>query len=200
MAGVSLPLAFGSLVAGAVIIDYGGKAVAQAFASGGPSASATGSGNPKVTGNFPPSVNPTPGLQTSRLDQGIDGTGTTFLAPWDGKVVVSNAHSTGWDGGGYIAIQSTQNPSFVYYVAEGVSPIVRLGQMVTAGQKIAVPVTNPYNGIVGNIEQGRANPANPGNPLAQSVSDAAGMVFDFYHWFLSLGGAPSTDTSSAGHA
>lgn len=199
MAGESLALAFGSLMAGAVVVDYGVKSMRTAFstpvsASGGPSQAS------KSVKGFPTGVDPLPGAVGSRLDQGIDGTGSTFLSPWAGKVVWSTPSDPGWDGGGYVAIQSSQNPSFVYYVAEGITPIVHLGEEVTAGQRIAQPVSNPYNGIVGNFEAGRANPAAPQQPLAQVVSDPATMVLEFYHWLLDLGGPHATSTSLAGHS
>jgi biotin carboxyl carrier protein len=136
----------------------------------------------------------------SRLDQGIDATGKTFLSPWAGTVVRANAKDSGWRGGGYIAVQSTDDPSKVAYFAEGITPIVKLGQIVTAGQRIGLPVSNPYNGIVGNIEFGPANPSSPGQPLAQVSNNARQMVLDFYGWLESVGGPKATSTSNAGAA
>ena len=201
MAGASLPLAFGALVAGAIVIDYGVKAIRPAFANSGSSASdSVLSGAAKAVAGFPASVNPLPGATGSRLDQGIDATGKKFLSPWTGTVEVSNARDSGWRGGGYVAVRSSDDPSQVYYLAEGITPIVRVGQRVTAGQSIALPVANPYNGIIGNIEAGLANPHNPRQPLAQVVKDSAGMVQTFYAWLEGLGGPKATSTAMAGRA
>jgi hypothetical protein len=152
-------------------------------------------------GGFPAAVNPVPGAVGSRLDQGFDATGHTFLSPWTGTVVVSQATSPGWAGGGYLAIQSNQDPSKVYYLAEGILPSVQAGEQVTAGQTIATPAINPYNGIEGNVEFGLANPQSPGQPLAQTLgSKAASMVEQFASWIESLGGPHPTSTSNAGSA
>jgi hypothetical protein len=77
---------------------------------------------------------------------------------------------------------------------------VKVGDTVMAGQTIAQPATNPYNGIVGNFEIGWANPASPGQPLAQVASDPKQVALDFYGWLRSLGGPAATSTSGAGYA
>lgn len=196
---INMALLFGALVAGAVIIDYGVKSAKGALnSSAAAPGSDTGAQTPTSSGGFPKSVNPVPGAAVSRLDQGIDATAKTFVSPWAGKVVYATANDPGWKGGGYVAVQSTENPNFVYYLAEGITNVVKVGDMVTAGQTIAYPVANPYNGIVGNVEFGRANPASPGQPLAQVTSNAKQMVLDFSSWFQSLGGAAPTSTSNAG--
>lgn len=211
----NLPLAFGELLAGGVLMVAGatgtsiastveGKVTMHPFpnpfggsGSGGP---AQGSGNPMKIGSFPASVNPVPGATGSRLDQGMDGTSSTFLSPWAGKVVYSSSNDPGWAGGGYVAVQSSADPSKVFYAAEGLTPTVQVGQTVAAGQKIADPATNPYNGIVGNFEIGLANPSSPGQPLAQVISNASAMVLTFYHWLRQLGGPQATSTGLAGSA
>jgi murein DD-endopeptidase MepM/ murein hydrolase activator NlpD len=177
-------------------------ATAQASSAG----SATGSGASASGGaivNDPklgPTTNPVPGATGGRLDQGMDGTTHTFVAPFNGKVVFSEANDSGWAGGGYVAIQSAQDPNYVYYAAEGLTPTVQVGQTVTAGQQIATPRSNPYNGTVGNFEIGRANPASPGQPLAQVISNPSQMVFEFYNWLKSLGVPAASSTSNAGSA
>jgi len=144
-------------------------------------------------------VNPVPGATGSRLDQGMDLTSNNFLAPYDGTVVYSSQFDPGWNGGGYIAIADAFDPSFVTYFAEGISPTVFKGQTVKAGQRIGVPVRNPYNWIVGNIEIGLANPDSPGQPLAQVVPNPRQVVLGFYNWLRNLGGPVSTNTSGAGY-
>jgi hypothetical protein len=46
--------------------------------------------------------------------------------------------------------------------------------VVPAGTQIAAPVSSPYNGIVGNIEAGWADPNVLGRPLAQSLEGYSG--------------------------
>ena len=219
----SLPIVFGALLAGAVILDKGAKEVVKAFGGGTASAS-TGTGGgagspvgmlpspakgsnahdlvPVKIGNFPTAVNPFPGASGSggRLDQGIDVTGSVFQSPWAGKVVASLARDPGWDNGGYVAVQSHEDPSHVFYFAEGIAPSVRVGQDVNAGDIVGYPVSNPYNQIVGSIEAGLANPNAPRQPLAQVIAAPAKMVDDMYKWLTALGGAQVSSLSSAGHA
>lgn len=199
MAG-NMAFAFGALVAGGVVIDYGVKSFKAATASTGSSTGGGSTALSKGSGGFPAAVDPLPGAIGTRLDQGIDATGHQFLSPWAGKVVYSSASDAGWNGGGYVAVQSTTDASKVFYIAEGIVPTVKVGDTVTAGQSIAVPAINPYNGIFGNIEAGLANPANPGQPLAQVVSNAKAMVDGFYSWITSLGGPSTSNVSGAGHA
>jgi murein DD-endopeptidase MepM/ murein hydrolase activator NlpD len=177
-------------------------ATAQASSAGTPTATAASAPAGAIVNDpkLGPTTNPVPGATGGRLDQGMDGTTQTFVAPFNGKVVFSEANDSGWAGGGYVAIQSAQNPSYVYYAAEGLTPTVQVGQTVTAGQQIATPRSNPYNGIVGNFEIGRANPASPGQPLAQVVSNPSQMVFEFYNWLRSLGVPAASSTSNAGSA
>jgi len=143
------------------------------------------------------------GAQGSRLDQGQDLTASQFRTPVSGTVIYSTSSDPGWRGGGYVAIKSSSPfgglPSDVLYFAEGLRPTVAVGQQVTAGETIATPVANPYNGIVGNIEWGLANPAAPGQPLAQVISNPAQMVMAFYRWALTVGAPQSTSTATAGY-
>lgn len=196
----NLALAFGALVAGAVVIDYGVKNARSAIDSAGSAAGSATVTTPTIVGGFPESVNPLPGANASRLDQGIDATGKTFLSPWSGRVVYSQARDSGWRGGGYIAVQSDTDSNMVYYLAEGITPTRKVGDNVKAGDPIAQPIANPYNGIVGNVEAGRANPLSPGQPLAQVVSNPAKMVDDFYQWLLGVGGPKASNLSAAGRA
>jgi biotin carboxyl carrier protein len=156
--------------------------------------------NPIGTPNAKGQVNPVPGSTASRLDQGIDLTGKSFVSPYAGTVVVSEASDPGWAGGGYIAIESATNPNQIEYFAEGITPLVQAGQKVKAGQGIGRAVSNPYNLIVGNIETGPANPRNPYQPLAQVASNPAQVVRNFAAWLRSLGGPSPTSTSNAGRA
>lgn len=186
------------------LADYltGSSGSASALLSSGSAASAPpgSASNPVGTPNAKGQVNPVPGAVASRLDQGIDLTGKSFVSPYAGTAVVSEMQDPGWKGGGYVAIESAADPHQITYFAEGISPLVQAGQKVVAGQGIGRPVMNPYNGIVGNIELGPANPNNPYQPLAQASSNAAGLVRGFAAWLASLGGPRPTSTSNAGRA
>jgi hypothetical protein len=140
-------------------------------------------------------VDPFPGATGTWLDMGLDLTGSQFLAPFTGTVVASEQSSSGWRGGGYLAIANAANPQQVVYMAEGLTPTVVAGQTVQAGAPVAIPRANPYNGVVGNIESGPANPANPLQPLAQATSNPVAAVEQFLNWLKSLGGPSAT----AGH-
>lgn len=144
--------------------------------------------------------NPFPGATGSRLDQGFDMTSQHFLAPADSKIVFASASVSGWQGGGLVAglILSGPKKGKVWYMAEGISPVVKQGQTVRAGVSVARPVPNPYNGITGNIEAGWANPASPTQPLAQVSSNKSAVAWDFYNWIRSLGGPTASSTGNAG--
>ena len=87
----------------------------------------------------------------------------------------------------------------VRLAAAGRSPLTTIAHLLQLSD-CATPRANPYNGIVGNFEIGRANPASPGQPLAQAVSNPAQMVQEFYSWLKGLGGPTATSTSNAGAA
>jgi hypothetical protein len=148
-----------------------------------------------------PTVDPVPGAVMSRLDMGFDGTETrAFLSPFNGRVTYSSPSDSGWQGGGYVAVQSVSDPSMCYYAAEGLTPVVQTGATVPAGQVIATPRPSPYNTIVGNFEVGRCFPANPRDTLAHNVPDPKAMVLRFYAWMRTLGVGPTTNASNAGYA
>lgn len=188
---------FASVLANATASSASMPAATSDIGGGaGPSSSFSGSivNDP----NLGPTTNPVPGATGSRLDQGFDGTAQTFLAPFNGTVVYSQASDPGWNGGGYVAIQAARDPNTVFFAAEGLTPTVQMGQTVSVGQQIATPRPSPYNGIPGNFEIGRANPASPGQPLAQVIANPAQMVLGFYNWITSLGGPTASSTSNAG--
>lgn len=144
--------------------------------------------------------NPFPkGWIPGRLDQGWDGTfREKIIACFFGRVVFSEESDPGWRGGGYIAVRRSKD-GHVFYWAEGCSPTLRVGQRVWPGRRIALPKANPYNGTPGNIEWGRANPAQPGQPLAQVISNKREMVMSFYEGWRKKGLGKTTDDSRAGY-
>lgn len=202
----NLPLAFGEMLVGAIILDAGikgdtianvvqGKATQHPLPGASDSTAPTGTGGASVNVGPGQYTNPFPGATASRVDQGVDYTATKFLAPGKSQILIADQTNSGWAGGGYIAAKLLDGPlaGTVYYISEGVAPLVHVGDMVAAGTPLATPVSNPYNGIVGNIEAGWASVTSPGSPLAQSTggygegdSTAAGASFNrFIH---SLGG------------
>lgn len=204
----NLVLSFAELLAGAVILDAGikgdsiqnvikGQATSHSLAG---SSTASGSSSANSASTLPAGTytNPFPGAQGSRIDQGVDLTGKQFLAPGKSQILVADQANPGWAGGGYIAAKLLDGPlaGTVYYIAEGVAPLVQVGQTVSAGQPLGRPVSNPYNGIIGNIEAGWASLTNPGQPLAQTLSgysgdqSTAGLTagYSFSNFWKALGG------------
>lgn len=208
----NLVLTFGEVLVGAVVLDAAVKGdsianVIKGVATSHPlpgAASSSAAGGTITGGGGQTSVapgtytNPLPGAQTGRIDQGVDYTGKQFLAPGKSQILVSNQSDSGWGGGGYIAAKLLDGPlaGSVYYFAEGIAPSVKAGQTVAAGTILGIPVSNPFNGLLGNIEAGWADPSSPGRPLAQSLAGYGGdqstqaltAGFSFSRFVQALGG------------
>lgn len=167
------------------------QTIAQDTAGGGSSGVLTSLEG--IGGSVGGTTNPFPGGVGTWLDMGVDLTSGEFLSPYAGKVIVADQSNPGWRGGGYLAIQNLTNPSQVIYMAEGITPTVRAGQVVSPGQSVGLPRANPYNGTIGNIESGPADMS--GQPLAKSSSNPVATVMAFVNWLKSLGGP----TATAGH-
>lgn len=147
-----------------------------------------------------PTTDPVPGSTAGRLDMGRDGTTQQFVSPFNGIVAYSTPSDPGWQGGGYVAIQSASDPGMCFYAAEGLTPTVQQRQQVQVGQTIATPRPSPYNTIVGNYEIGRCDPANPRDTLAHNTTDPKAMVLAFEQWLESLGVVQTDNPSNAGYA
>lgn len=218
----NLVLSFAELLAGAILLDAAikgdsignvitGNVTTHPLPGSSGSASITGGGSstPGVS-SIPKGTytNPVPGARTGRIDQGVDYTGSSFVAPGKSKILAADASNPGWKGGGWIAAQLLDGPlaGTVYYIAEGVKPLVAKGQTVAAGTPLGSPATNPYNGIIGNIEAGWANVTGTA-PLAQSLSGYSGdqstqaltAGYSFSTFVHSLGGVSGV-FQGAGHA
>jgi hypothetical protein len=80
-------------------------------------------------------------LAASRIDQGVDYTGTgPILALGPGRVYLAATSDTGWgNGNGFLAYTLTSGAyqGSSIYIAEGITPTVTAGQTITAGQQIA---------------------------------------------------------------
>jgi hypothetical protein len=73
------------------------------------------------------------GLVPERIDEGVDfgGSGPVYAL---GDAVITNAsENSGWPGGGWITYRLTDGPGagLMVYLAEDVTPTVRIGQRVT---------------------------------------------------------------------
>lgn len=157
-------------------------------------------------------INPFPnGWQPTRLDMGWDGTvRQKIVAPFSGTIMFAGPLS-GWGSGNHgvvirsdIALPANLHTNTLYFY-EGLVPTVKAGDHVQAGQRIARPARNGYNGIVGNIEWGLAAQAGRGvqAPALASVARThrSDLVMDFYHWAKNTLHVPgqATDTSNAGY-
>lgn len=210
MPRANLPLAFGELLVGALVIEAAikGASIGDVIRGNAKQAGITGLGSSatatvnsgQAAGGAPFSKNAT----SSRLDQGQDVTSEMFNAPVSGTIVAADQSNAGWAGGGAVAIKMDSAikglGSDVLYFTEGLAPTVKVGQHVNQGDQIAIPAVNPYNGVIGNIEWGLANPRSPTQPLAHVASDPVGAVQAFYKWALSIGAPKASQTGLAGHA
>lgn len=209
----NLVLSFAELLAGAVLLDAAvkgdsianviqGKATSHPLAgsSSGSAGTPAAGGTPAVAAAAGSYVNPVPGARTGRVDQGVDyalGPGG-FVAPGRSQIV-SVGSGGGW-GNEYVAGKLLDGPlaGSVWYIAEAAAkaPGIIEGAVVNAGQQI-VPQGSSTGGA---IEAGWANPSNPGQTLAQSLTGYGGdqsrqaltAGYSFSTFVTALGGAAGT--------
>jgi murein DD-endopeptidase MepM/ murein hydrolase activator NlpD len=153
-------------------------------------------------------VNPFPhGFKPNRLDAGFDGTFThQIVAPITGTITYASPSFSNW--GGYLVLKSANGEisnlgTDSLYFAEGLTPLVKIGTRVTAGQPIAQAASSPWNGITGNIEWGLAQPGvmgQPTDPYAYVAPNKPGSVIALANWAKGLGVPGPTQTSHAGYA
>lgn len=105
------------------------------------------------------------GLTPERVDQGVDygGSGPLYAL---GSGTVTNVYNSGWPGGTFLTVH-LDSGQYIYY-AEDISPLVSVGQKVTAGQHIA----NATGGSSG-IEVGWAAPPGSGSSMAMAAGQAS---------------------------
>lgn len=155
-------------------------------------------------------TNPFPvGWIPNRLDMGYDGTfKRKIVAPFDGRIHFAGVLRGNWRGSRGVIIKADQHipalPSDTWYFAEGITPTVKAGDRVKAGQTIATPSVNPYNGVIGNIEFGLAAQGGVGqqtDPLAETgIKNPRQMVLQWEDWVhRNLGVAHPSSTSDAGY-
>jgi hypothetical protein len=94
---------------------------------------ATGTG-----GNYDDPLRSVTGLTPERVDEGVDYAGSgPIYALGDGVV---NSTTGSWPGGAFISYTLTDGPAAgkTVYVAENVTPMVRIGQTVNAGTVVGI--------------------------------------------------------------
>lgn len=133
-----------------------------------------------------------------RIDMGVDYAGTgNYVAIGNG--VVTQVNPGGWGQyGNYMEYQLTDGPNrgqYVFY-AEGITPSVRVGQRITAGQVVASLIPGWHSGTEIGWGSGRTNTtyaAAFGGGYTEGARTAAGQSFsDFVR---SLGGYPGVTGS-----
>lgn len=102
------------------------------------------------------------GLTPERIDMGVDygGAGPLYAL---GAGTVTCISNSGWPGGAFICIH-LDTGQYIYY-AEDITPLVAVGDAVTAGQHIGNATGGPDG-----IEVGWAEPPGIGNTMAQMYS------------------------------
>ena len=183
---------------------YAARVIADAHAYQGSGQTAPVSGTTRCAAAASSAgyVNPFAHAQVtpSRIDQGVDYSGT---GPIDalglGRVVLVSTTDSGWgNGDGWISYQLTAGAyaGDYIYVAEGITPTVRTGQLVTPGQQIGT-----FNGhsIEIGFALGQGDLALAHSVYHEGADTAAGRTMN--QLLLSLG-APSghRDPTSCGGA
>ncbi len=139
-------------------------------------------------------VSPFLNATTGRIDQGVDFTGTgPIAAVGDAKILKTGA--PGWPEGGGVLYQllSGSRSGQVIYVYEGLTPTVKAGDRVLAGEQIATFVPG------GSIEMGFADTA--GVPLAHSVYQEGAVTEwgrEMQAFLNEIGGSSSLSLSFSG--
>jgi hypothetical protein len=146
-------------------------------------------------------------LKPERIDQGVDYTGAgPLLALGSGTIRLTS--EAGWPGGTFLALQLEDGPlaGRIVYYAENVTPTVRVGQHVNAGDMVGV-----LHDAYPNLEIGwggggtgggtlgdalaRANGGSGSN--AEGVSTAAGVAFN--QLLMSFGAPSGIQQGLVGH-
>lgn len=148
------------------------------------------------------------GLVPERIDQGVDFSGDgPILAIGNAVVVrsVSNSGASGWPGnpGGFVSYRLLDGPAAgrIVYVAEDITPTVREGQQVSAGQQIAT-----FHATGTGLETGWAS--GQGTSTLSALGSAGGIQaggpfptkvgINFDQLLVSLGVKPSPGINSSG--
>ncbi|HEX6461104.1 MAG TPA: hypothetical protein VF032_19465 [Thermoleophilaceae bacterium] len=188
----NLPLAFGELLAGGVLLTAGisgsspadvlaGNVSLKRFDAGGsaataPAAAGAGGANPFAHAK---------GYKLGRTDMGVDATmkpGSRIDAPFPSKLVGITPNWYRGQPGMFFQITSGPHKGKFWFLAEQIVPGLKVGNSVAAGQQVAT-----YAGQGTGIEIGWA--ANSSQTLAQGttgyvegqVTKAGQSFLDFLH-------------------
>jgi hypothetical protein len=151
-------------------------------------------------------TNPFPdGWEPNRLDMGYDGTfRRRIVAPFSGTITFAGL-LTGWKGSHGVVIKCDHNialQSKSLYFYEGVKPNVQAGDKVKTGAVIALPMKNPYNGVMGNIEWGVAQDRAVGQQsdayVMHTSQNRKDVVLGFLDWAQNVLKVPGKPTSTSG--
>jgi hypothetical protein len=145
-------------------------------------------------------------LQPKRIDQGVDYGGTgPLLAVGSGTIRLTS--EAGWPGGAFIVLQLDQGQfrgQLVYY-AENVTPTVRVGQHVSAGDVVGI-----LHDAYPNLEIGWAGGGVFGGKLGDALARTEGAVngvegsstavgVNFNQFLVSLGAPGGIQQGLVGH-
>lgn len=184
-----LPLHFGELLFGSIILKKGIDDVKGGFASSSSSSGGTVTGTP-TGGGIGGGVLPVsgPNVQWERTDQGIDANtgqaGDPIRAVTAGVVTgIVNFYN----GQPAVIVSSSGLPggaTGIYY-AEGITPTVHVGQHVVAGQQIGTTTSQP-TGLEFGFWKGTSTLAQATTGYVEGEITAAGRLF---HNWLGVPGA-----------
>jgi hypothetical protein len=135
----------------------------------------------------------------SRIDQGVDYSGTGPIdALGPGRVVLVSTTDSGWgNGDGWVSYQLTAGAyaGDYVYIAEGITPTVRQGQVVAAGQQIG-----SFNGhsIEIGFASGQSDLALAHSVYHEGADTAAGRTMNQVLVLLGAPGGTRDQTSCNG--
>jgi hypothetical protein len=135
----------------------------------------------------------------SRIDQGVDYSGTGPIdALGPGRVVLVSTTNTGWgNGDGWVSYQLTAGAytGDYIYIAEGITPTVRQGQAVAAGQQLGN--FNRHSIEIG-FALGQGDLALAHSVYHEGADTAAGRVMNQVLLLLGASGGTRDQTSCNG--
>lgn len=148
------------------------------------------------------------GLVPERIDQGVDFSGDGPILAMGNAVIVravSSSGASGWPGspGGFVSYRLLDGPAAgrIVYVAEDITPTVREGQQVSAGEQIAT-----FHASGTGLETGWAS--GVGTSTLSSLPSAGGIQaggpfptkvgINFDQLLVSLGVKPSPGINDSG--
>jgi hypothetical protein len=119
-------------------------------------------------------------VNATRIDQGVDYGGSGPIdALGPGRIVLVSTADSGWgNGDGWVSYQLTAGryAGDYVYVAEGITPTVRVGDLVAAGQQIGT--FNGHSIEIGFAAGGQSDAALAHTVYAEGADTAAGRAMN----------------------